>query len=97
MQLIDGALAQLDDHGPSPRKPLCFMTENRLAAYILVLPPGRPMSLAYGKDGQEKKTWFIRLPRGIDDYSWDHEGEEGEKYGRSVKSEDPKSSLVRSP
>ena len=31
-------------------------------------------------------TWFIRLPREVAEYGWGGGGEEGERYGRSVKS-----------
>ncbi|CAD6581527.1 MAG: hypothetical protein TREMPRED_003017 [Tremellales sp. Tagirdzhanova-0007] len=54
-------------------------------AFVLLLPRGKPISPSYGRDGREKKTWFIRLPRGIEGYSWGPDGEEGEAYGRSVK------------
>lgn len=57
-----------------------------LEAYILVIPP-TTISPTYGKDGNEKKTWFIRLPTDIMAYDWGPGGEEGETIGRSVKSE----------
>jgi hypothetical protein len=37
--------------------------------------------------GVEKRTWLIKLPRGIDYYEWGEGGEEGVESGRSVKSE----------
>ncbi|OCF31875.1 DNA ligase D, 3'-phosphoesterase domain-containing protein [Kwoniella heveanensis BCC8398] len=36
--------------------------------------------------GKLKKTWFLRLPKGVDGYPWDRGGEEGDFWGRSVKS-----------
>lgn len=56
-------------------------------AYILILPPTNSRSLAFVGGGKEKKQWFVRLPRGVDEYTWGQGGEEGEEYGRSVKSE----------
>jgi len=56
-----------------------------LKAFILILPPST-IAPSYGKDGNEKKTWFIRLPRGVDSNSWGADGEEGTESGRSVKS-----------
>lgn len=41
----------------------------------------------YFRSGKTKTNWFIGLPRGIEGYSWGEGGEEGEQYGRSVKSE----------
>lgn len=55
-------------------------------AYILILPPTNSRSLAFVGGGKEKKQWFVRLPRGVDEYTWGEKGEEGEEYGRSVKS-----------
>ncbi|WVF70983.1 DNA ligase D, 3'-phosphoesterase domain-containing protein [Kwoniella sp. CBS 6097] len=36
--------------------------------------------------GKIKKTWFLRLPKGIEGYPWDQGGEEGDHWGKSVKS-----------
>lgn len=43
--------------------------------------------MTFGTGGKEKKQWFVRLPRGVDEYPWGDGGEEGDEYGRSVKSE----------
>lgn len=58
-----------------------------IQAYILILPPTNSRSLSFVGEGKEKKQWFVRLPRGVDEYSWGEGGEEGEEYGKSVKSE----------
>lgn len=58
-----------------------------LSAYILVLPAGNAFSLSYSTTGQPKRTWFVSLPKGISGYDWEGDGEEGEFYGRSVKSD----------
>lgn len=55
-------------------------------SYILILPTANRISQTMLRDGREKKTWFISLPRGIQGYPWGKGGEEGEESGRSVKS-----------
>lgn len=52
-------------------------------AYILILPPTK----TFVSGGKEKKQWFVRLPRGVNEYSWGEGGEEGEEFGKSVKCE----------
>ena len=54
-----------------------------ITAYILILPPSK----TFVSGGKEKKQWFVRLPRGVDEYMWGEGGEEGEEFGKSVKSE----------
>ena len=54
-----------------------------IVAYILILPPSK----TFVSGGKEKKQWFVRLPRGVDEYTWGEGGEEGEEFGKSVKSE----------
>ncbi|WVQ80766.1 hypothetical protein IAT38_002871 [Cryptococcus sp. DSM 104549] len=54
-------------------------------SYILLLPPSH-ISTSYSTTGVTKKTWFISLPRDVDGYPWDRGGEDGEFWGRSVKS-----------
>ncbi|WWC88204.1 DNA ligase D, 3'-phosphoesterase domain-containing protein [Kwoniella dendrophila CBS 6074] len=39
----------------------------------------------FSASGQIKKTWFLKLPKEIDEYPWDKGGEEGDFWGRSVK------------
>jgi hypothetical protein len=53
-----------------------------MEAYILILPPDK----TFVAGGKEKKQWFVRLPRGVDEYTWGEGGEEGEEFGKSVKS-----------
>ncbi|ORY32187.1 DNA polymerase ligase-domain-containing protein [Naematelia encephala] len=53
--------------------------------FILILPSSNSRSIGYESSGRVKKTWFISLPRGVEEYSWGPEGEEGAQYGRSVK------------
>jgi hypothetical protein len=53
-----------------------------IVAYILILPPSK----TFVSGGKEKKQWFVRLPRGVDEYTWGEGGEEGEEFGKSVKS-----------
>lgn len=53
-----------------------------MGAYILILPPAK----TFVSGGKEKKQWFVRLPRGVDEYTWGEGGEEGEEYGKSIKS-----------
>lgn len=65
-----------------------------MSAYILILPSSSSLSRSYAPDGREKKQWFIRLPRGVEEHSWGPGGEEGEQYGRSVKSESCQSVFV---
>lgn len=50
-------------------------------SYILILPPSK----TFVSGGKEKKQWFVRLPRGVDEYTWGEGGEEGEEFGKSVK------------
>ncbi|TXT06839.1 uncharacterized protein COLE_06170 [Cutaneotrichosporon oleaginosum] len=40
----------------------------------------------YNSTGERRRDWLVRLPAGVDDLDWDAEGEEGLRYGRSVKS-----------
>ncbi|OXG52319.1 DNA ligase D, 3'-phosphoesterase domain-containing protein [Cryptococcus neoformans] len=56
-------------------------------SFILVLSSNPNKSSTVSLEGKEKKTWFISLPRGVDSYPWDQGGEDGDYYGRSIKSE----------
>ncbi|TYJ52676.1 hypothetical protein B9479_006725 [Cryptococcus floricola] len=55
-------------------------------SYILVLSSNTYGKTVISSDGKEKKTWFISLPRGVNEYPWDRGGQDGDFYGRSVKS-----------
>ena len=55
--------------------------------YILILSPGKSWGPTFSSDGRIKKTWIIRLPKGVEGYPWGRGGEEGDESGRSVKSE----------
>ena len=57
------------------------------AAYILIQSPQNAFSSSFAKTGRQKINWFISLPKGVQGYSWGEGGEEGEEFGRSVKSE----------
>lgn len=59
----------------------------RVLAFILVLSSNPNKYSTVSLEGKEKKTWFISLPRGVDSYPWDQGGEDGDFYGRSIKSE----------
>ena len=69
------------------RSCMCVWEEVDSKAYILILPTANRISQTMMRDGREKKTWFISLPRGIQGYPWGNGGEEGEESGRSVKSQ----------
>lgn len=64
-----------------------------ISAFIFVLDIHNPRSMTYGRAGRIKKTWFVRLPSHIKSYPWDKGGEDGDFWGRSVKSQ----SLAQSP
>ncbi|WWD05389.1 hypothetical protein V865_003465 [Kwoniella europaea PYCC6329] len=51
--------------------------------FILVLASSNKHT--FSSSGQIKKNWFLRLPREVDEYPWDKGGEEGDFWGRSVK------------
>ncbi|WWC68315.1 DNA ligase D, 3'-phosphoesterase domain-containing protein [Kwoniella pini CBS 10737] len=51
--------------------------------FILVLAASHAHT--FSASGQIKKTWFLRLPKEVDEYPWDQGGEEGDFWGRSVK------------
>nr|XP_018265067.1 DNA ligase D, 3'-phosphoesterase domain-containing protein [Kwoniella dejecticola CBS 10117]OBR87225.1 DNA ligase D, 3'-phosphoesterase domain-containing protein [Kwoniella dejecticola CBS 10117] len=51
--------------------------------FILVLATAHAHT--FSASGQIKKTWFLRLPKEVDEYLWDQGGEEGDFWGRSVK------------
>nr|XP_019000095.1 uncharacterized protein I203_07253 [Kwoniella mangroviensis CBS 8507]OCF63556.1 hypothetical protein I203_07253 [Kwoniella mangroviensis CBS 8507] len=53
--------------------------------FILVLASSNRHT--FSSSGQIKKNWFLRLPREVDEYLWDQGGEEGDFWGRSVKTE----------
>ncbi|AAW42055.1 hypothetical protein CNBC7140 [Cryptococcus deneoformans B-3501A] len=55
-------------------------------SFILVLSSNPYKYNTVSLEGKEKKTWFISLPRGVDSYPWDQGGEDGDFYGRSIKS-----------
>lgn len=55
-------------------------------SFILVLSSNPNKYSTVSLEGKEKKTWFISLPRGVDSYPWDQGGEDGDYYGRSIKS-----------
>ncbi|RXK42052.1 DNA ligase D, 3'-phosphoesterase domain-containing protein [Tremella mesenterica] len=55
-------------------------------SYILIHQPDSRLGSSYKAGGKEKKTWFVRLPRGVEGYPWGEGGEEGKEFGRSVKS-----------
>jgi len=55
-------------------------------AYILIQSPQNSFSSSFASSGRQKVSWFIALPKGVQGYTWGADGEEGEKYGRSVKS-----------
>jgi hypothetical protein len=57
-----------------------------LSAFIFVLDVQNSRSSTFGRGGVHKKTWFVRLPADVDRYDWDQGGEDGEFWGRSVKS-----------
>ncbi|WWD18230.1 hypothetical protein CI109_102680 [Kwoniella shandongensis] len=54
--------------------------------YILILAAAQSKASTFDSTGRMKKTWFISMPRGVDNRPWDKGGEEGDFYGRSVKS-----------
>lgn len=52
--------------------------------FVLVLPRDRPRR--FKRSGVEQREWLLRLPKGVNNYSWGDEGEEGSQYGPSIKS-----------
>ncbi|WVQ96993.1 DNA ligase D, 3'-phosphoesterase domain-containing protein [Kwoniella sp. CBS 9459] len=61
------------------------LIENSPLAFILILAASSKTTTV-STSGKIKKTWFLRLPKGIDGYPWDRGGEEGDFWGKSVKS-----------
>lgn len=75
--------AWLDTHGvQTPR-----WADLDVTAFILILLADNPLSTGYLSGGRKKDSWIIRLPKGVEGYSWGKGGEEGDESGRSVKSE----------
>ncbi|GFZ43441.1 hypothetical protein JCM24511_01161 [Saitozyma sp. JCM 24511] len=54
-------------------------------SFILILLADNPLSTGYLSGGRKKDSWIIRLPKGVEGYSWGKGGEEGDESGRSVK------------
>ncbi|WVR05563.1 DNA ligase D, 3'-phosphoesterase domain-containing protein [Kwoniella sp. DSM 27419] len=52
--------------------------------FILILSASSKTA-ALSSNGKVKKTWFLRLPKGVDEYPWDRGGEEEGHWGVSVK------------
>jgi hypothetical protein len=63
------------------------MKTDTYVAFMFTYSPGHD---SYKRTGEPKKDWFLRLPPGSEGPDWDAGGEEGSKYGCSVKSECPR-------
>lgn len=82
------ANVQMTQHGRYPTR----TADTNLPEFALVLPRTRPRQFKHG--GKEKREWLLRLPKGVEEYSWGADGEDGPLYGRSVKSQYCTSHLV---
>ncbi|WOO85738.1 uncharacterized protein LOC62_07G009228 [Vanrija pseudolonga] len=57
-----------------------FLRGGRKATFILVRT-----SDGGSRPKPNKPSWLVRLPKEVQGYPWDSEGEDGDGYGRSVK------------